>query len=322
MAKPKILSIGAAVQDVFMEDKKFAPKRVDGQVRLGFESGSKNNVANVVYSTGGGATNAAVTFARHGFRSTFLGKIGRDVAGRAVLEALHKDGVQTKDVSFSDTLGTGYSVVMLAPNGERVIFTYRGASESYNVRTRQLAHAKADWFYISSLSGDFESLRVIMRYAKRHHIKVAINPGAAELKHIREFQAFLPYITLLSVNREEAKMIFNGETSEELIKNAAKHVPMAIITDGPKGSVATDGQKIYKAGLYADPKVIDRTGAGDAFSSGFTAALIAGRPMEWAVTFASANSTSVVTHIGAKKGILKAKTKLRAMPLLVRPLHQ
>jgi sugar/nucleoside kinase (ribokinase family) len=69
------------------------------------------------------------------------------------------------------------------------------------------------------------------------------------------------------------------------------------------------------AGMYKDVKVVDRLGAGDAFGSGFVCKWALGRPLKEAVTFASANSTSVVSHIGAKTGILKAGAKIHDMEM-------
>ena len=90
---------------------------------------------------------------------------------------------------------------------------------------------------------------------------------------------------------------------------------VAIVSDGPDGVVASDGQVIIKAGMYRDVKVIDRTGAGDAFGSGFLSQWALGKSLKESIIFASANSTSVVTKIGAKAGILHADTKLHDMPL-------
>jgi ribokinase len=72
--------------------------------------------------------------------------------------------------------------------------------------------------------------------------------------------------------------------------------------------------------MYDDVPVVDRTGAGDAFSSGFTAMVAAGKSMEEAITFASANSTSVVSKIGAKAGILTHGTPLHSMSILIHPI--
>ncbi|MEO5627802.1 MAG: carbohydrate kinase family protein [Candidatus Saccharimonadales bacterium] len=317
MGKPNIISIGAAVQDVFLKGKIFAGHMEDGEKVEHFTMGSKNNIDGIYFSTGGGATNAAVTFARQGFHSAFLGNIGKDVAGKAILEELHKEKVNTDLINYSEKVNTGYSVLLLAPNGERTILTYRGASVDLDLTLKDFNGSKPDWFYISSLSGDFDSLKAIVRYARKHHIKIAINPGKGELKFGHAFKELLPDISILSVNKEEAEMLFRGDNTQDLVRHAVRHIPFVIVTDGPKGSVASDGQKLYKAGMYDDVPVVDRTGAGDAFSSGFVAMVAAGKPLEEAVIFASANSTSVVSKLGAKAGILEANTLLHSMPVII-----
>ncbi|MCA9308823.1 hypothetical protein KC973_00445, partial [Candidatus Saccharibacteria bacterium] len=94
-----------------------------------------------------------------------------------------------------------------------------------------------------------------------------------------------------------------------------------LVSDGPRGAVATDGTKLYSAGLYEDVPVIDRTGAGDAFTSGFVSVIATGGTVEEALVFASANSTSVVGKIGAKAGILHADTELQDMEIKVTALN-
>jgi sugar/nucleoside kinase (ribokinase family) len=78
--------------------------------------------------------------------------------------------------------------------------------------------------------------------------------------------------------------------------------------------------KLYQAGSYQKVKVVDRTGAGDAFGSGFVAALAKGLPIEDALTLGSANATSVVAQIGAKTGILKTP-RVKRMKLKVSNLE-
>jgi ribokinase len=320
MSKPKIISIGAAVQDVFLQGEIFRAHRDKGESVEEFTLGSKNNVQGIYFSTGGGATNAAVTFARQGFHSAYMGQLGNDVPARAILEDLHKDSVNVELIKRTAHVNTGYSVLLLAPNGERTILTYRGAAVDFKIKSHDFMTSKPDWLYISTLSGDYESLKEIIHYARKNHIKVAINPGKGELKHGHEFKDLIPDISILCVNKEEAQMIFRGETTSDLVRHAANHIPFVIITDGPHGSVASDGQKLYAAGMYDDVPVVDRTGAGDAFSSGFTAMIAAGETMEKAITFASANSTSVVSKLGAKAGILEANAHLHHMPIIIHPI--
>lgn len=317
----RILSIGAAVQDVFLshsdEFKPVSDKAAHEQF-LQLELGAKADVNKIDFSTGGGATNASVTFARQGLEAIFMGTIGHDPAGSAVLQDLDKEGVDTKHISYSDSLNTGYSVLLLAPSGERTILTYRGASTHYDIRNFDLEEADADWLYVSSLAGNLDILDKLFAQAKKNDMKVFFNPGKGELAHPQKLKGLLEDVDVLAVNREEAAKIVEGTESEELVRHLLNYVSVAIVSDGPRGVVASDGKVIVTAGMYEDVKVVDRTGAGDAFGSGFLSKWADGKSLEEAIVFASANSTSVVNTIGAKAGILHKGAKLHDMPLEVK----
>lgn len=79
---------------------------------------------------------------------------------------------------------------------------------------------------------------------------------------------------------------------------------VVIMTKGPKGVIASDGKYIYSAGIFKEKRFIDRTGAGDAFGSGFVAGLIRTKKIEEAIRLGSANGTAVVEELGAKNGLL------------------
>jgi sugar/nucleoside kinase (ribokinase family) len=270
-----------------------------------------------VFSTGGGATNAAVTFARAGFHSCFLGKLGRDSAGSAVLDELHRDMVDTSLVKTSET-GTGYSVILLSPDGERTVLTYRGSSDSADLHTYRFNHVSADWFYITTLDGNFQALKDILDYAKEKDIQVALNPGQAELAHPERLKNLLPRVSVLISNKDEMEKLFKVHSDDQLVRAANLLVRYVAMTDGPGGVLACDGVQLVKAGMYEDVPVIDRTGAGDAFGSGFTAMIAAGEGIGRAIQYGSANSTSVVGKIGAKAGIIKLSSRLHSMPMEVR----
>jgi len=313
---PKVLSIGAAVQDVFLRGRIFeAHRESNGDYQQEFELGTKNEVEAITISTGGGATNASVTFARQGLSSMYMGRIGNDVAGKSILGDLRNENIDTTLVKTDDKLHTGYSTILLAPNGERTILTYRGASSHYAITERDFLNIAPDWIYVSSLSDDIESLMTIVRYSKKHGIKLAVNPGSGEIKDKR-FLGIVDSFDILSLNKEEMGVLFGADKDiDELMIVATKKVPVVLITDGPKGSSASDGQTIFKAGVYDDVPVIDRAGAGDAFTSGFVSAIIKERPIEEALVLASANSTSVVSKIGAKAGILHESHRLHEMEI-------
>jgi sugar/nucleoside kinase (ribokinase family) len=295
----RIVSIGAAVQDVFLshsdEFKPVSDRGVKEQF-MKLELGAKADVNNIDFSTGGGAMNAAVTFARQGIDSIFMGAIGHDPAGVAVLEDLDKEGVDSSHVSYSAKYNTGYSVLLLAPSGERTILTYRGASTHHDAKNFNMRGLEADWLYVSSMAGSMEALDTIFTQP-------------------RKLKALLEDVEILSVNKEEAAQIVEGKTLEELVRHLLHYVPVAIVSDGPNGVIASDGKTIVRAGMYQDVRVVDRTGAGDAFGSGFLSQWAQGKSLKDSIVFGSANSTSVVTKIGAKAGILTKGVKLHEMPL-------
>src|ERR1700744_3108926 len=131
----KICGLGAASQDVFLTGKGIQAQ-LDPQTNEyveEFKLGAKLNVEGVTFSTGGGATNAAVTFARQGLESSFMGRIGNDIAGGAVLSELDKENVDTAAVIRDDQYGTQYSTILLAETGERTILIFRGAPQEHRV---------------------------------------------------------------------------------------------------------------------------------------------------------------------------------------------
>ena len=317
----RILSFGAATQDVFLTGKALQARR---DVRTKdyveqFALGAKVDVEHVYYETGGGATNAAVTFARQGLSSGYVGKVGHDPAGAEILRVLRREGVDTDRVAYDSKLSTGYSSIILSPNAERTILSYRGASHELDAKEIAIRTLEADWFYISSLAGNFDLLTKLLKHANAHGIQVAIDPGAAELAQPKKMRALLPLLTVLKANAQELAQLFGGNDLRATVSTAATACPYVVGTDGPRGAYAAVGQKLYQVGEYQKVKAVDRTGAGDAFGSGFVAALAKGLPIEDALTLGSANATSVVTKVGSKPGILKT-SRIKRMKVKVTAL--
>ena len=311
----RIVSIGAALQDVFLIDSDDF-----GTNKRGFfnqlELGAKVDIDKIHFSTGGGATNAATTFARYGHESIFMGCIAEDPAGQAVLDVLDREGIDASYVTYTDKAHTGYSVVLLTPAGERTILTCRGASASFHLlKAKDLKRIKPDWIYVTNMRGDMEKLDEFFTTAHENGIKVMFNPGKLEIENKRKFIGLLADVDILLVNKSEAKQIVIGTSLEEVAGRLHDIVPTTIVTDGANGALAFTTDRAYRMGLYEDPPILDSTGAGDAFGSGFLAAYAAGKSFKDSLIFASANSTSVIQKIGSKAGILTNRTKLHDMPM-------
>lgn len=313
----KMVAIGTATQDVFLVGGKlFTPEHdKNGEDFTHIPLGEKLVMEDVIFASGGNAMNAAVTFARQGLGSEFIGFVGTDPAGLAIARELDDEGVDSRSLHQEDHFKTSYSSILLAPNGERTILRFYGSTRNLQADDYDLsALADADWVYLSSV-GSMELLERCVSEAARHGVQVAFNPGTAELTAPDKVLALLEDVSVLITNKEEMRKLVQGETVEELVRHASRLVPTVVVSDGPNGAVATDGKIVVKAGMYEDVAVLDRTGAGDAFGSGFVSHWAKGAPLTEAMIFASANSTSVVQQVGAKAGILHKGSRLHDMPI-------
>ena len=311
----RIVSIGAALQDVYLVDHDDFGTNSRGFFNQ-LELGTKVDIDKIQFSVGGGATNAATTFARNGHESIFMGCIANDPAGTAIINSLDDEGIDSSYVTYTDRAQTGYSVLLLAPSGERTILTCRGASAKFELlNPDDLDTINPDWIYVTTFRGDMDMLDQFFTKAKSLGSKIMFNPGNLELQHRRKLLGLLSDVDVLLVNKSEAKQIVEGSSLNELIGRIRNYVPAAIITDSNQGAIATDQIEVYRVGIYEDIRVKDSTGAGDAFGSGFLAAYANGKSFKDSLIFASANSTSVVQKIGSKAGIINQNTKLHSMPI-------
>src|SRR5690606_29832177 len=116
----------------------------------------------------------------------------------------------------------------------------------------------ADWLYVSSVAGQMDILSSMFHQAKEKGMKVFFNPGKGELKQLEKLKGLLPDVDVLCVNKDEMKLIVEGEELEELVQHGLNYVPTVIISDGPNGVAASDGKTMIRAGMYEDVDVIDR----------------------------------------------------------------
>ena len=315
----RIVSLGSALQDIYLVDRDdLTPTRIGDSAIFGeMLVGSKVDIDKISYEVGGGGINSAITFARHGHEAIFLGNISHDPAGAAIVKTLDKEGVDSSYINFLERKNTGTSVILLdSKSGERTILTCRGASEQFgNFSEKDLDLIQPDWLYVTTLRGDLDTLERFMKYAKKLDINIMFNPGVKELEHPEQLLKLFEYVDILNVNKSEAGKLVPGVVLSELLYHLISYAGIVIITDGPMGGIASDGTETYRFGIYEDQKVKDATGAGDAFGSGFLAHFAAGKSFKDSLVFASANSTAVVSKLGANAGVLTGKEKLHLMPI-------
>jgi len=143
-------------------------------------------------------------------------------------------------------------------------------------------------------------------------VKLAFQPGTFQMEAgVERLQRIYARTEVIVLNREEAVLVSGGNYDDlhDLFNRLHQIGPkIVVITDGPDGAYASDGQNRFQMPLYPDPAPPkERTGAGDAFASTFVAALAKGNTLEGALQWAPINSMSVVQQTGAQNGLLSEK---------------
>jgi len=306
-----IVSIGSATRDVLINAADF--KSIDmAEFSTGrglcFPLGSKIEIKKIVFTSGGGGTNAAVTFARQGLATACVGVIGNDLNGQEVVNELAREGVETKYFQKHEDDYTAYSLILVDSSGERTILSYKGEGQHFDANKIDFGQLQTRWLFLDSLGGHYDLLEKAVNWAVANNVKLAVNPGGKELEHgLEKLRPLLKNFSVVIMNQEEAASLTGiGYNKEEEIFKFMDDIigGIFVMTKGPQGVVVSDGKNIYKAGVPESP-VVERTGAGDAFSSGFILEYIRSGDITKAVQFATANASSVVTQYGAKAGILK-----------------
>ncbi len=313
-----IITFGSATKDIYLKTKDFQIIR-NQKFATGkgfcFGLGSKVEAEDVYFASGGGGTNTAATFAKQGLKTAYCGAVGKDIAGKEIIEELKKLGINSQFVSATTLRPTNHSIILSGLKEDRTIFVYRGASEILGVKDIPWKKLKAKWFYIAPLSGKLCSIfETIVDFAHKNKIKIAVNPGNCQLSLPKEkLKKILKKIDILILNQEEAAFLTKIPYQQEIkiFQEIDKICPgIAIMTKGCRGAVVSDGKYLYRADA-PKTKIVDQTGAGDSFASGFLSGFIRSKgSIEYAIQFGISNAFYCLQKIGAKEGLLEKNGKL------------
>jgi len=255
----------------------------------------------------GNSPNAVVSAARLGLRSAIIANVGRDDRGKECASALESNGVSTEYIVEQKNKKTNYHYVLWY-GSERTILVKH---EDFAYSLPKLAPPK--WIYLSSMgvsSAGFHD-EIADYLEKNPSVKLAFQPGTFQMELGTErLKRIYAETEVLAMNVEESQRILGAKEEDRDINSLCKRLltlgpKMILLTDGPNGAYLFDQGKLYMMPLYPDPKPpYERTGAGDAFSSTFIAALALGKTPLEALAWAPINSMSVVQYIGAQEGLL------------------
>jgi sugar/nucleoside kinase (ribokinase family) len=327
--KYDVICIGDVVMDAFITLRKdqasvkWDAKHENAELRMPFATKIPYESLTVATAVGN-SSNVAVGAARLGLKTGMLTSIGGDDYGKQVLEWYKKEKISDEFIHVDRTRPTNYHFV-LTYDAERTILIKH---QDYSYYDPRKLDARTDWLYFSSIGQHALGIHdQVAEYLQKHpNVRMGFNPGTFQLGFgVKRLREVYKHTHVLFLNREEGELVSGkreGTPLPELMDALHALGPkIVVVTDGPNGAYASDrtsdGVHAAKGGAsrwfmppYPDPKPpVSRTGAGDAFSTGFMCALIYGLPVSEALRWAPIESMHVVQFFGAQTGLLN-KPKL------------
>ncbi|MBI3956788.1 MAG: carbohydrate kinase family protein [Candidatus Kerfeldbacteria bacterium] len=317
-----LITIGGATRDIMFltAEGTVMPNPGDPmrQTLVGFEYGAKIMSRVCHFMVGGGACNVAVGARRLGLKTAAIVSLGTDRDGDALLQDLRTEGVRIDGVKRHATLRTGFSfIVVTERSGEHVAFLYRGANDALVVSRRDLQRRRTRWVYVSSVGkAAWERIQpTLLDVVSERPVKFAWNPGENQLMlGFKKIRPVLERTDVLLVNKDEATELV--VSSGIRLTGALRRIPvllkalqgfgpqLVVITDGARGAAVFNGHQLYSAPAVRG-KVVDTTGAGDAFGAGFLAGLRLFHDLQPALQLGLRNAAAECATIGTQTGLLR-----------------
>jgi len=263
-------------------------------------------ITDFVEASGGSAANTAVGLARLGLRVGYIGKVADDNEGKFLLNDFKKENVNIKGVVVSKTGISGIVFGFIDKEGNRALYVAPGVNDSLAFEEINLEYAcNTEFLHFTSFVGEnpFIAQKKLLKDAS--DVKLSFDPG--ELYARRGLNAIRPFLRqcyVISPNENELKLLTGKgyrEGSRFLLKEGARIVAVKL---GVRGCYVTSGKESHLVEPY-EVKVVDTTGAGDAFCAGFLYGLIKCKDLYECGRLGNFVASRCITKIGARKGLPK-----------------
>ena len=309
-----IITVGSTTQDVFVDTKDRLFHGAGRKESVCVNFGTKIIVENLSFGIGGGAFNTAVNFKKMGMNTSILSVVGDDIVKDSIKNILSKLKIDSSMI-ISKKGYSSYSIVLDSLGHERTILAYKGVNDNLNfsdVDLKKFSNVKC--VYFSTMLGEsFNTVSKLIKMMHEKNIITVFNPSIYLANQgIKKLKNILKYTSLLIFNKEEAySMVKNNDANKlndlqdiiEAVRKIHSYGPQNIVvTDGANEIVGFDGQNFYRV-KPPSTKVVETTGAGDAFASTFTTAFMKGYSFELCLCAGIVQSQNVISDIGSTSNL-------------------
>ena len=278
--------------------------------------GEESFVTDFYETPGGSAANSIVGLARLGLKTGYIGKVANDREGKLLLEDFGKEGVNTDGVVVTNQGRSGVVNGYVNSKGERALYVDPGVNDTLNFKEINLEYASHTRFlHLTSFIGEkpFNAQKELIK--KLPSIKVSFDPGEIYTrKGLAALKSIIRRSHVVLLNENEVKILTRQgyeKGSKVLMKEGTNRVAVKL---GEKGCYVTDGKESHLVKPYPT-RVVDTTGAGDAFCAGFLYGLIKGKDLYTCAKLGNFVASRCITEIGARTGLPRL-SELRKLKFL------
>ena len=310
----KILGIGNAIVDVFVKvDDNFLSKNnlIKGSMKL-IQIEEFENLKNIIkiekIEAGGSVANTMAGIAYLNGSPCFIGKISSDRFGKIYKESLEKINVNFSYNEKNENLATGASIIFITPDSERTMCTYLGISSrlsAEDIYEHYIKDSKLIFLegYLWDKGATEEMFKKIINLAKKNNIKIAMSLSDifCVTRHRKDFIKLLEDdLDILFGNENEINALTMKNNLFEGIQELQKLNKLIVITRGEKGSLAILKNEIINCDSIKVDKILDLTGAGDLFASGFLKEYLDKSDIKKCLQTGSELAAKIIQKIGAR----------------------
>lgn len=302
-----IVDILAETEDAFLNDNRLA-KGAMSLVSAEEQNALYEKTGQAIESSGGSAANSMAGIAALGGKAAFAGKVKKDQLGRVFTHDIRASGVAFETPASEDGAPTATCLVLITPDGQRTMQTYLGACIEFgpdDLDLEQVANAQVT--YLEGYLWDPEDAQAAFFTAAQaahkagRKIALSLSDPFCVDRHREGFLAFIEeHVDILFANEDEIMSLFQADDFDAAIEMTRGKVEIAALTRSAEGSVIVTPDETISIPAHRIDKLVDTTGAGDAYAAGFLAAYTQGRSLEVSARLGGLLAAIIIQQIGAR----------------------
>jgi len=274
------------------------------QVERIAKAGEESFIIGYEEHPGGSAANTIVGLSRLGHNVGYIGKVANDKEGKLLLQSFIDEGVDTRGVIKVESGRSGVVMGFVDSKGERTLYVDPGVNDTLEFGDVDLEYAAdAEFLHLTSFVAErpFQAQRRLLEALPS--IRVSLDPG--DLYARKGLEAMRPFLRRSYVafpNENELRLLTGGGLEDGSKVLLGEGVRVVAVKLSERGCYVTDGKESYFVPAHK-VKVVDTTGAGDAFCAGFLHGLVAGKDIHECARLGNLVASKKLTKPGARAGL-------------------